>query len=588
MKRVLNGILSIIWILLTATVMPAYAQNTEKFDLFTKYDFYIQNYDVFLTVDTERNVNIQEIVTLRVNNPEIKEISHIIPKMHGRISDVRVSVPYEENNGLDKLRLKIQTEAALKKSRIIQYKVSYNHQLFSDENNFDFQIIKPEWKVPVQQVRFKLQLPENVRQDSVHLYIDGNEIKNIEDGAEYIMKEDRIIGRTTADGLRAQQSFRIKINVPADFFVANGKHYAAAVWVGLLLLTLISFLVWCMYAQDDHIPTIISHNPPRGISAGEAELLHDGALTEKGLIAMIISLANRGYLTIDTIGKNFTLNKQKNYTGRNYFMKKTMQILFEDKDVAESSDLKASNRFSNGWAQICDTAGKPDMTKRFQKKSEVQFFRRILMLACLIGNVLLTLFAVRNYLFSEEYLLLAALIIVSIAVAIKLFSKNLGLMAKIIGLVFLFYILYLLMFGCNGDMCKEDILQIIVGIGCTMISFICYIQMPKPNTSGRVYKGQLFGLKNFIKFADKNRLGRIMHNNPSYFYKILPYAYVLEMHNEWIKLFDDMEIPMPLWTENNNFKIRNFMRNFPSGITAALTASSLCKTTEETKDKTEK
>ena len=161
-------------------------------------------------------------------------------------------------------------------------------------------------------------------------------------------------------------------------------------------------------------------------------------------------------------------------------------------------------------------------------------------------------------------------------------------MAKIIGLVFLFYILYLLMFGCNGDMCKEDILQIIVGIGCTMISFICYIQMPKPNTSGRVYKGQLFGLKNFIKFADKNRLGRIMHNNPSYFYKILPYAYVLEMHNEWIKLFDDMEIPMPLWTENNNFKIRNFMRNFPSGITAALTASSLCKTTEETKDKTEK
>lgn len=555
--------------------IPYYAEN---------YDYYIRNYDVFLTVGTDRNVNVQEIVTVYINNPDTKVIKHVIPKYHGRISDVQVSAPHNENNGLGQLQLKISVDNK-EKDALKQYKVSYNYQIFSDENSFDFRIIPSEWKVPLQRVRFKLQMPDGVKDKDISLFINEKEVKGAVDGAEYLTKEDRIIGRTTLGGLKPKQTLRIKVKVADGLFINNGKDYASYVWVGLLLLTLISFLLWYVYGQDDRVPAIVSQNPPRGINAAEAELIHSGNLTDKGLIAMIISLANRGYLAINTVGKNFTLIKMKNYTGRNLFVKHIMQALFADKDIAESSDLKSSGKFYSKWEKILDLSEEPDTLQRFYRKSGAQYLRRAVMLACLIGNFLLTLFVLRDYVLSEGYLLIAALVLVTGFIGIKLFFRKTSLIAKIIGGVFLLYAIGLLWLSHSPDIQKEDILQIIIGIGCTLISLVCFMQMPCPNAIGRLYRGQLFGLKNFIKFADKESVEKTLRNNPSYFYKILPYAYVLGLNGEWLKLFDGVEIPIPLWAENDNFKIKNFMRNFPAGVSAALEASSLYEDDEAAEDK---
>lgn len=557
----------------TPSDIPYYAEN---------YDYFIQSYDVFLTVDAERSVNVQEVITVYFNNPEVKVVKHVIPKYHGRISDVQVSVPYKENNGLGQLELQVSANEE-RKSALKQYKLSYNYQIFSDENAFDFKIVTPEWKVPLQRIRFKLQLPDYVKDKDIHLFIDNKEIKSADDGAEYLLKEDRIIGRTTQNGLEPKQTFRIRVDVADDFFVNNGKNYASYVWVGLLLLTLISFLLWCAYGQDDRVPAIVSQNPPRDINAAEAEIIHSGNLTEKGLAAMIIALANKGYLAINTVGKNFTLVKIKNYTGRNRFVKQIMQMFFADKDVAESSDLKSSGKFYNKWDKILDLAEDPDTLRRFYRKSGAQYLRRAVMLACLIGNFLLTLFVMRDYVLSEGYLLIAGLVLVSGFIGIVFFRKT-SLIAKIVGGLFLLYAVGLLCLSYSPDIQKEDILQIIIGIGCTIISLVCFLQMPTPNAIGRLYRGQLFGLKNFIKFADKESVEKTLRNNPSYFYKILPYAHVLGLNSEWMKLFEGVEIPIPLWAENDNFKIKNFIRNFPSGVAAALEASSLYDDDEPAED----
>lgn len=558
------------------------AQTTDKIPYFAeKYDYYIKNYDVFLSVDVNRNVNVQEIITLNFKNPQKSVIKHRIPKMHGRISDIKVSEPYKETDKLGEVILKISAGDAQKQSTIKQYKVSYNHQLFDNDDTFDFQIIKPEWKVPLQRVRFKLQLPENVKQQDIHLFIDKKEVKSSADGAEYIMKEDRVIGQTTLHGLKPKQRLRIKIDVPAGFFVNNGKNYASFVWAGLLFMTLLSILFWYLYGQDDRVPAIISSNPPRGINAAEAELIHDGVVTEKSLTALIVSLANRGYLTINTVGKNFTLAKIKNYTGRNSFIKQVLQVIFGSREVAESSELKSSGRFYRKWKEMQELADKPSTLRHFRKRSPLQYLRRVIMAGCAAGNILLTLFVLQNYMFSEEYLIISGLVLIIGFIGIKMYSEKVGPISRIIGIIFLLYGLWLMWFGQSYDIQKEDVLLVLIGVVCSMISLFCLSQMPKPNAVGRMHKGQLFGLKNFIKFADKERVEKLFRNNPSYFYKILPYAYILGLHNEWLKLFDNLEIPIPSWSENDNFKIRNFLRNFPAGISAALASSSLCDDDEE-------
>ena len=135
-------------------------------------------------------------------------------------------------------------------------------------------------------------------------------------------------------------------------------------------------------------------------------------------------------------------------------------------------------------------------------------------------------------------------------------------------------------------------LQVFIGVGCILISVFCYMQMPKPNAVGRIYKGQLFGLKNFIKFADSVKLEKLMHTNSSYFYKILPYAYIMGMHTDWLKQYEGIDIPAPTWSESDNFKLKSFMKNFPAGVSAVLAASSICDEAEaeeeaESEDDTE-
>lgn len=203
------------------------------------------------------------------------------------------------------------------------------------------------------------------------------------------------------------------------------------------------------------------------------------------------------------------------------------------------------------------------------------------MFGCLLIDLFLTLFVMRNYIFSGEYVLVAALVVFIGAIGINLFTRKYGLVAKIFGAIFLLYVLGLMFFTQSADIQKEDVLQIAVGICCTVIALICFMQMPQPNETGRVYKGQLFGLKNFIKFADTAGVEKMQKSNPAYFYKILPYAYVLNMQNDWLKLFEGVDIPLPIWSENENFKIKNFVRNFPAGISAALAASSICDEPEE-------
>ena len=580
MKKIFVYICAVAVVFLSA--LGAYMYYIAKTTVPQKYDYHIQNYDVFLTVDAERNVNVQEIITLYLDNPATESIMHTISKSQGSVSDIRVSAPHDEHNMLSKYELRIGIEHGEDAAPdTFQYKISYNYQLHSNADKFDFPIVNSVWPVPVRRVRFKLQLPDLVKPNDVSLFIGGQRLSRPEDGAEFIMHDDRIVGQTTKSGLQPHQAFRIKVEVPHGFFMNNGKGYSSLVWAGLLICTLIAFLLWYLYAQDDHIPTIVLQNPPRGINVAEAELIHNGELTERSLVAMIIALANKGYLSINTIGKNFTLHKIKDYTGKNIFVQRIMRALFPKSDKAESSELKATGKFYHRWSNIRALVGKPEVLKRFRQKSIAQYVRRIVMFVCLLINLFLTLFVMRNYIFSGEYVLVAALVVLIGSIGINLFTKKYGLAAKIFGAIFLIYVVGLMLFAQSADVQKEDVLQITVGVCCTIIALICFLQMPQPNATGRLYKGQLFGLKNFIKFADAAQVEKLQKSNPAYFYKILPYAYVMNMQNDWQKLFDGVEIPIPVWIENENFKIKNFMRNFPAGISAALAASSICDEPEE-------
>lgn len=46
--------------------------------------------------------------------------------------------------------------------------------------------------------------------------------------------------------------------------------------------------------------------------------------------------------------------------------------------------------------------------------------------------------------------------------------------------------------------------------------------------------GRILGLKKYIELAEKDKMEALVEEDPKLYYKVLPYAYVLNVSDEWI------------------------------------------------------
>ena len=75
---------------------------------------------------------------------------------------------------------------------------------------------------------------------------------------------------------------------------------------------------------------------------------------------------------------------------------------------------------------------------------------------------------------------------------------------------------------------------------------------------------------NFLETAEKDKLESLVHDDPSYFYNILPYAYVLGVSDAWIKQFEGIAIAPPEWYESaDTFDYYRFNRSLNRTIHSA-------------------
>lgn len=92
----------------------------------------------------------------------------------------------------------------------------------------------------------------------------------------------------------------------------------------------------------------------------------------------------------------------------------------------------------------------------------------------------------------------------------------------------------------------------IFGLLCIFGLTFCLIYLPKRTSYGNEMLGKLKGFRNFLETAEKTRLESMVMTNPTYFYDILPYAYVLGVSDKWIKQFETISLQAPGWYDSPN------------------------------------
>ena len=99
---------------------------------------------------------------------------------------------------------------------------------------------------------------------------------------------------------------------------------------------------------------------------------------------------------------------------------------------------------------------------------------------------------------------------------------------------------------------------------------VCLTYLPKRTPYGNEMLGKLRGFKNFLETAEKEKLEALVKQDPTYFYNILPYTYVLDVSDTWIKRFETIAMQAPSWYEGtDDFEVVSFWAAIHSTMASA-------------------
>ena len=498
-------------------------------------NFYIENYDVNMVVNQNKQVSVTEDIDAFFTKPS-HGIIRKIPHQNATITGIFIpDNKFVKNDSPNSLTIRLGSADKFITGKK-HYKIAYSYNYHDNKNEFYHNIIGTNWNVPIKKVHFKVQLPENIDPDKAGLSIGRYGIQGFSGGAEYKIDGNIMTGETFRT-LEAREGITFRTSLPVGYF---RKYYKESVIYGILvtvLLTLITFFTWYKYGKEDKIIPVVTFELPKGLkNALEAELFMKEKATSTGIIALIIELANKGYIKIEHTKKSFTLTKLKPWDGNNNDVEhRLMTAIFGEKTEVQGSGLSTSHRFYSEYEKIMETLENNRPKLLYEKQNEKITHR---VNVCIIGLIFCSLlffsgFNPAPFLMFDVYSIWATLLLLAMCLYKSrdiLFTIGISLLGGYL----------LLIIGALGYISSEYSPQIWISVICLTIAIICAANMPKKTKIANGIIGQLKGLKKYIKTAEKHQLEQMLESNPDMFYNILPYAYVLGVSSIWLNHFKDM------------------------------------------------
>ena len=354
-----------------------------------------------------------------------------------------------------------------------------------------------------------------------------------------------------------------------------------------LIIIVRSFLI-----RHPHVTKQIEFYPPDGMCSAEVGTITDNTPDQVDIASMIPWFASKGYITITEEEKSGTKKtsttklrihkKAKLPADAPEYQKMFFKVLFEKNDSVRLDKVKQTpqqmmqvikslqNTFQGSRKLVNTNLGillyLPLLifsTLSFATSSEVTYYDAISLVYALLlwmmpflaGFVFNLYIAERKHFVSSK--IKTAYIIFSIVMASGL------------------CILYLT--TKEADM-MPDALAVILFIAC-FFSVERVYRFSVNSEYRTTMIGKLLGLKEFIETAEKDRLEMLLHDDPQYFYRIMPYAMVFGLTEIWSEHFKDLTVQRPEWyaTENGSLSAVHYallMQTLCTNSTHAVTLAS--------------
>ena len=534
-------------------------------------DFVIQNYDIKIDVGEDNVLDIKETIhvyfykqrhgiyrTIPTLN-EVRREDGTIEQRPAIVTNIKVNNKYTKNTYDDSIKLVIGNENTYvygNVTYVISYKYNLGPDTLENKDEFYFNAIGSYWTTKIKNATIEINMPKTFDNDKL-MIVHG---KYGEDSTEKISYS--IIGnqiKISATNLDSGEAITIKSELPEGYFTNTSylNENFFDVFVGIILpilLLTVVVVLWYRKGRDEKPIEPVSFYPPKGYNSFQVGYLYKGKPMRKHVISLIVELASMGYVSIEELDRNnketnpdnskYIITKLKEYDGHDSDLKAVASSLHIGKDKTTEKEL--NERFYSTIDDLVYKMYSKDKTKKFQIyedfKTKGILLGLIFTLLIIISSLLLP--TIKTQLWECLYVPIFVVSFLSIFNVIAFNKKDKQpLFVKLVILFFDIAFSFAICITVSRLFIYSTLIEfsLTMALVCAIVSLIFTIHMPKRTEENKKIYGQILGFKNFLKIAEKEKLEALILEDPEYFYKTIPFAYVLGVSKKWIEKFKGLD-----------------------------------------------
>jgi len=406
----------------------------------------------------------------------------------------------------------------------ITYSVARAINFFTEHDELYWNAIGNDWEWDIARAHCLVNLPKGADTSKVKATFYTGYFGSKEQRGWMRREGDRLHFAT--GHLRQGEGLTIVIGLPkgvlqsptsiqsAFWFFADNWALLLAVVLPLLAFGLMFRRYW-NYGRDPiwRESIVVQYQPPDDLSPAEVGVLLDERADNIDIIATIIDLAVRGFLKIREIETEHLL----------FFKRTDYEFIFLRDD---SSDLQKHERVVwEGLRRHKDRSGSTETVKLSELKGHFHSY-----LERAKESLYRSLASKRKGYFAED----------PSKVRSKYFVIGVAISGAIFGLGILGARVLFVSFASWFSLILSGILTGIIVAAFARV-------MPRKTLKGAKALWHIIGFREFIQRVEKDRLERMLQEDPNLFDRVLPYALVFGIADEWAGKFEGLLQRPPDW-----------------------------------------
>jgi uncharacterized membrane protein YgcG len=315
-----------------------------------------------------------------------------------------------------------------------------------------------------------------------------------------------------------------------------------------------------VFGLDRRIVKTVEFYPPNDLPSGEIGYLVDGKIQQRDLLSMILWWASKGCIRIEETAKGrFALHRIASLPPEAKSWQTILfGALFAGKDRV---DLGSPNQ---AFAAALKRARKTLMadykmdvrqnmyTRASVAASGISYVLAAVPLMIFVlstalsktpswGNTMVNAFAVPIFCIA----IVTAMVLARANANVG--GVNLAVLKLLMGFAPVCLPFVLLMFVFAKNLIVQYPADAAAAVAATVVSVLFASNARQRTKAYNTILGRILGFKDFIRVAETDRMERLFEQDPEYYFKTLPYAWVFGLSDIWAKKFENIVSAPPSW-----------------------------------------